>query len=138
MPRFALAPALSAAALMLMPVAAHATAGMVCDALDGSGASVELNLPRSAGTPPNWVRVVSATRTFSSLSIDEDAIPISVRQSFDDGDRFDIDLTDEDYADAIITIRLLRAEEGDEAPVYIGYLHVVGEAIYPISCTEDE
>jgi len=138
MSRFALAPALFAAALMLVPVAANATAGMACDALDGSGASVEMNLPRSAGTPPNWVRVHSATRFFSSLSIDEDAIPIATRQSFDRGDSFDIDLADEDYAEAIIRIRLLRAEEGDEAPVYIGYVHVVGEAIYPISCTEDE
>ena len=136
--RFALAPALFAAAQMLMPGVAHATAGMGCEALDGSGAGVEMNLLRSPGTPPNWVRVFSATRKFSSLSMDEDAIPISTRQAFDGGDTFNIDLTDEDYAEAVIKIRLLRAEEGDEPPVYIGYLHVVGEGIYPISCIEDE
>ena len=133
---FAIAAALAAQPLVAGPAAA--TAGMACDALDGSGASVEMNLPRSAGTPPNWVRVIAPGKSFSSLSIDEGAIPIQTRQSFDDGDTFNIDLTDADFSDAIIRIRLLRAEEGDEMPVYIGYLHVVGAGIYPITCTEDE
>ena len=133
---FAIVAALAAQPLIAGP--ASATAGMVCDALDGSDASVEMNLPRSTGTPPNWVRVVAPGGTFSSLSIDEGAIPIHTRQSFEDGDSFDIDLTDADFSDAIIRIRLLRAEEGDGMPVYIGYLHVVGEGIHPITCTEDE
>jgi hypothetical protein len=127
--------------LAVQPFAAGAvlaSAGMVCDALDDSGAAVEMNLPRSAGTPPNWVRVHAPGKSFSSLAMDDGAIPIQLRQSFDAGDTFNIDLTDADYSDAIIRIRLLRAEEGDAMPVYIGYVHVVGQGIYPITCIEDE
>ena len=138
MSRLVIATLAALAGEALLAGSASATAGMVCEALDGSGASVEMNLPRAAGTPPNWVRVTTSDRTFSSLSIDEGAIPIQTRQSFDGGDTFFIDLTDADQSDAVIRIRLLRAEEGDEMPVYIGYLHVVGEGIYPITCTEDE
>lgn len=136
------APALAIlAAVAVQPLlagAAWATAGMGCDALDDSGTTVEMNLPRSAGTPPNWVRVHTPGKSFSSLAIDDGAIPINNRQSFEEGQIFYIDLTDESYGDAIIKIRLLRAEEGDEMPVYIGYVHVVGQGIYPISCIEDE
>jgi len=133
---FAVAGALAVQALSSGPAAA--TAGMGCAALDDSGAAVEMNLPRAAGTQPNWVRVHAGGELFSSLSIDDDATPIHTRQSFDAGDTFDIDLTGEGHDEATIRIRLLRAEEGDEAPVYIGYLHVVGEGIHPITCTEDE
>ncbi|MBN9021323.1 MAG: hypothetical protein J0H08_04360 [Rhizobiales bacterium] len=138
MSRLTVALVAALAAQPLVAGSASATAGLVCDALDGSGASVEMNLPRSAGAPPNWVRVITPAKSFSSLSIDEGATPIQTRQSFEEGDTFNIDLTDADFSDAIIRIRLLRAEEGDEMPVYIGYVHVVGERIYPITCTEDE
>ena len=136
--RLALPFAVALAALTLVPGAALATAGMVCDGLGDVDASVEMNLPRSAGSPPNWVRVAAGGKSYSSLSIDEGAIPVATRQSFDDGDTFRIDLTDESHDDATIRIRLFRAEEGDAMPVYVGYLHVLGEDVYPIMCTEDE
>lgn len=136
--RLALPIAAALAVLTLMPAAALATAGMVCDGLGDAEASVEMNLPRSAGSPPNWVRVSAGGKLYSSLSIDEGALPIATRQSFDDGDTFRIDLTDDSYADAIIRIRLFRAEEGDAMPVYVGYVHVLGVDVFPIICTEDE
>jgi hypothetical protein len=136
--RLALPLAVALAALPLLPGSALATAGMVCDGLGDAKASVEMNLPRSAGSPPNWVRIDAGGKFYSSLSIDEGAAPIAIRQSFEDGDTFRIDLTDDSYADAIIRIRLFRAEEGDAMPVYVGYVHVVGDDVYPITCTEDE
>lgn len=125
-------------AFMLVAGPAGATAGMVCDGLSDQDVFVEMNLPRSAGSPPNWVRVGAPGKTFSTLGMDEGAIPVMIRQAFDDGRMFQIDLSDEAYSDAIVRIRLLIAEEGDEPPVYIGYVHVVGQDIYPLSCIEDE
>jgi hypothetical protein len=138
MPRPSIVAATIIAALTCLPVPALATAGMICDALDDSGASVEMNLPRSAGSPPNWVRVASPGGNFSTLSMDEDAVPLHVRQAFDDGRSFNIDLTNDASDDPAVRIRLLVAEEGDGPRLNIGYLHVVGNGIYPISCTEDE
>ena len=111
---------------------------MVCDALDHSGATVEMNLPRSAGSAPNWVRVSAHGTLFSSLPGDEGAVVVGTRQSFEDPDSFFIDLSDESGADATIRIRLLKAQEGDALPVYVGYVQVAGEGITPISCIEDE
>ena len=136
--RLALPFAVALAVLPLMPAGAFATAGMVCDGVGEAEAGVEMNLPRSAGSPPNWVRVDAGGKLYSSLSIDDGAVPIATRQSFDDGDTFRIDLTDDSFADTIIRIRLFRAEEGDAMPVHVGYLHVLGEGVYPIICTEDE
>jgi hypothetical protein len=128
----------TALAFMLVAGPAGATAGMVCDGLDNKDVFVEMNLPRSAGSPPNWVRVGTPERSFSTLGIDEGATPLIVKQAFDDRQTFNIDLADSGADDALIKIRLLMAEEGDELPVYIGYAHVVGQGIYPISCIEDE
>ena len=111
--------------------AAMATAGMVCDGLDNKDVFVEMNLPRSAGSPPNWVRVGTPGKSFSTLGIDEGAVPLSLKQSFDDGRMFVIDLAEEIAGDAAVKIRLMVAEEGDELPVYIGYVQIVGQAIYP-------
>jgi hypothetical protein len=136
--RLAFAPALLASAQLLLAVPALASAGMGCEGLDDKDVSVEMNLPRSPGSPPNWVRIDVPGKAFSTLDMDEAAAPLSIKQAFDGGDSFNIDLTDDNYAEAVVRIRLLRAVEGDDLPVYIGYLHVVGHGIYPISCTEDE
>jgi hypothetical protein len=136
--RLALPIAAALAVLAFVPATAWATAGMVCDGLGAAEASVEMNLPRSAGSPPNWVRVDAGGKLYSSLSIDDGAVPIATRQSFEDGDTFRIDLTDESHSDTIIRIRLFRAEEGDAMPVHVGYVHVLGVGVFPIICTEDE
>jgi hypothetical protein len=138
MPRLAIAFAILPVALALGSGSARATAGMVCDGLDNKDVFVEMNLPRSAGSPPNWVRVGTPGKSFSTLGMDEGAVPLSVKQAFDDGPTFFIDLADSLVDDAVVKIRLLMAEEGDELPVYIGYVHVVGQGIYPIACIEDE
>jgi hypothetical protein len=136
--RLAIAAAIIPVALALGSGAALATAGMVCDGLDNKDVFVEMNLPRSAGSPPNWVRVATPQKSFSTLGMDEGAVPLIVKQAFDDGRTFNIDLADSGADDALIKIRLLIAEEGEELPVYIGYVHVVGQGIYPIACIEDE
>lgn len=138
MPRRAIALATIIAVQLHLANPASATAGMVCDGLGDRDVFVEMNLPRSAGSPPNWVRVGVPGESFSTLGMDEDAILLGIKQAFDDGRTFNIDLADSLADDAAVRIRLLIAEEGDEPPVYIGYVHVVGQAIYPISCVEDE
>jgi hypothetical protein len=136
--RLAIAVATIPVALALGSGSALATAGMVCDGLDNKDVFVEMNLPLSAGSPPNWVRVGTPGKSFSTLGMDEEAVPLSVKQAFDDDRTFFIDLADSVADDAVVRIRLLIAEEGDELPVYIGYVHVVGQGIYPIACIEDE
>jgi hypothetical protein len=136
--RLAIALATIPVAVALGSGSALATAGMVCDGLDNKDVFVEMNLPRSAGSPPNWVRVGTPQNSFSTLGMDQEAVPLIVKQAFDDRRTFNIDLADSGADDALVKIRLLMAEEGDELPVYIGYVHVVGQGIYPIACIEDE
>jgi len=128
----------TATALLLAAAPAWATAGMVCDGLRDKDVAVEMNLPRSAGSPPNWVRVAVPGASFSTLAMDTDATQLAVKQAFDDGRTFDIDLADSGIDEPVIKIRLLFAEEGDMMPEYIGYVQVVGRGVYPISCFEDE
>ena len=116
---------------------ASATAGMVCEALDKSGAVVEMNLPRSPGIVPNWVVISTPGGDFSTKGAEDGVTALSILQSFEDDTSFAIDLS-EDMLNPSVMLRLLIAEEGDELPVYIGYLQVVGQGVYPISCIEDE
>jgi len=136
--RYAIALAAFPAVFALGADSALATAGMVCDGLDNKDVFVEMNLPRSSGSPPNWVRVGTPQKNFSTLGMDEGAIPLIVKQAFDDGQTFNIDLADDGATEALVRVRLLMAEEGDDPPLYVGYVHVVGQGIYPISCSEDE
>lgn len=126
------------AAEMLTAGPAGATAGMVCEALDKSGAFVEMNLPRAAGTPPNWVTVSAPGKEFTTKGAENGKIELSIRQAFDDGRMFAIDLSPDLLSDPAVKLRILTVEEGDQPLIYIGYLHVVGQGVYPISCTEDE
>ncbi len=126
------------AALALGSRSAMATAGMVCDGLDDKDVFVEMNLPRSPGTPPNWVRVTAPGKTFTTFGEEEGAIALSVKQSFDDDHMFVIDLAEDLASDPMIKVRLLIAQEGDAPLTYIGYVQVIGQGIYPISCIEDE
>lgn len=124
--------------LVLAVSQASASAGMICGGLDEKDVYVEMNLPRSSGSPPTWVRAGVPGAAFSTLGMDADATQLYVKQAFDDGRTFNIDLAEGTVDEPAIKIRLLIAEEGDMPPVYIGYLHVVGRGIYPISCQEDE
>ena len=127
----------AALATVLAASEASATAGMVCEALDKSGAVVEMNLPRSPGIVPNWVMISTPGADFSTKGAEGGVTALSILQSFEDDNSFAVDLS-EDMLNPAIKLRLLIAEEGDELPVYIGYLQVVGQGVYPISCTEDE
>ena len=126
------------AALALGSGSANATAGMVCDGLSDRDVFVEMNLPRSPGSPPNWVRVSAPGKNFTTFGEEDGAVALSVKQSFDDDHMFVIDLAEDLASDPAVKIRLLVAQEGDEPLTYFGYVHVVGQGIYPISCTEDE
>jgi hypothetical protein len=122
---------------LLAPGMANATAGLECGALDGSGATVEMNLPR-LGIPamPNWVRVSADGFAGSTLAMDG-ATALALLQAFDDGRTFAIDLSDDQASEIVASIRVLSAEEGEDRH-HIGYLHLVGRSIHPISCTESE
>jgi hypothetical protein len=122
---------------LFVPGMAHATAGLECAALDRSTATVEMNLPR-LGIPamPNWVRVSADGFAGSTLAMDG-VTPLALLQAFDDGRTFAIDLSDDQASEIVASIRVLSAEEGEDRH-YIGYLHLVGRSIHPISCMESE
>ena len=124
---------LSFAALAAVCAPAHATETVSCVGTGDPGVTVEMNL--GSGLPadrPNWVRVTTPDGAWSTLSVDE-ATPVALYQSFDDGRSFSIDLADATVESLAILIRLLRGEEGDHT-VRIGYLRVVGQSIHPIVC----
>ena len=58
-------------------------------------------------------------------------------QSFDDGRLFAIDLAEDGVGELAIAIRVLSVEEGEETHE-IGYLHLVGRSVHPISCINSE
>jgi hypothetical protein len=128
---------LASALWLTLPGIADATAGLECGALDGSGAAVEMNLPR-LGIPamPNWVRVSADGFAGSTLAMDG-VTPLALLQALDDGRIFAVDLSDDQASEIVASIRVLRAEEGEQHH-HIGYLHLVGRSIHPISCTESE
>ena len=124
---------LSFAAVAAACAPVHATETVSCVGTDNADVVVEMNL--GSGLPadrPNWVRVTTPEGDWSTLAMDE-ATPVSLYQSFDDGQSFSIDLADETVESLAILIRLLRGEEGDQT-VRIGYLRVVGQSIHPIIC----
>ena len=111
---------------------ASATETVSCSAADGSDALVEMNVGAGLSTMiPNWVRVGVADKTWSTLSLDTEAIPLVIRQAFDNRDQLLIDLAGD--ADILISIRILRAEEGENT-LRVGYLHVLGQSIHPVIC----
>ena len=123
------------AAVALAAGPAGATAGMSCTALDDSDVVVDMNLSRAPGTAPNWVRVSVGGKVQSTLGLDEPAVQLTLRQSFDDGHLFAIDL--DDGGEPAIEIRILQTTEGDKV-LQVGYVHVLGHSVHPISCEEDE
>ena len=84
---------------------------------------------------PNWVRVTVDGKVQSTLGLDEPAVQLTIRQSFDDGHLFAIDL--DDGGELAVEIRILHATEGEE-DLQVGYVHVLGHSVHPINCQEDE
>ena len=112
---------------------ALATETVSCTGADDPDVAVEMNLGQ--GLPadrPNWVRVTTPGGTWSTLKIDQ-ATPVSLYQSFDDGRSLSIDLADENVESMAISIRILTAGEGDQV-LRVGYLHVLGDSLQPIVC----
>jgi len=112
---------------------ARATETVSCTGADDPNAVVEMNLGQ--GLPadrPNWVRVTTPGGTWSTLEIDQ-ATPVSLYQSFDDGRSLSIDLADENVESMAISIRILTAEEGEQV-LRVGYLHVLGHSLHPVIC----
>ena len=120
--------------------AARATETVDCTAADGSDASVTMNV--GVGLPaelPNWVRVNDGALAWSTL--DMDAGPgvtmVNLFQAFDDGRLMSVDLSDADVTAIVVSIRILRATEG-ERTVYAGTLHIPGNAVHPLACSSGD
>src|SRR5690606_34042002 len=115
---------------------AGATETVSCSGVGGSEAVIEMNLGQ--GMPadlPNWVRVSADEESFSSLGpdVEEGMTPVNIYQAFDDGRIVAIDLADEPVIAVVISIRILRAAEGEKV-VRAGTLQILGKSVHPILC----
>jgi hypothetical protein len=119
---------------------ARATETVDCAATDDSDALVTMNV--GVGLPaelPNWVRVSDGDLTWSTLDLDagDNTTMVSLFQAFDDGRLMSVDLSDTDVTAIVVSIRILRATEG-ERTVYAGTLHIPGKAVHPLACSSGD
>lgn len=119
-------------AAMLASMPAHATAGIECRALDASGATLDIILGIGTVPAPLWARITWADERWTTFEGEEGTL-LAVAQSFNEEDRMAIDLVDTNAMEKAASIRIFRVEE-NRRPHQIGYLHMVGRAVIPISC----
>lgn len=61
--------------------------------------------------------------------------PVTVGQAFENEDMLLVDAMDDAMANKIAELRLFKAGEGDEAPVYGGTLRIIGHGAWAVSCS---
>ena len=123
---------LSAALAPLSPGFAHATGDILCEATDGSGASISVGV----GHLP-VLAVLSATATDGtdvwSTSATGDETPIAMGQGFMDDRQVLIDFTDPNIERIVVSLRLVQAS-GDKTYAEAGVLSFDGESVFPVQC----
>jgi hypothetical protein len=111
---------------------AEATGSLACSAIDGSGASVEMNVTLSPVEAPLWIRVSLKDELWSSLP-DDNATQVAISQAFSDATELSVDVADEQAERIVASLRVLRTEH-DEARYQFGYLYLLGRGVFPVSC----
>jgi hypothetical protein len=64
-------------------------------------------------------------------------IPIASGQAFGDDEQFRFDITDDNIEGVIAKLRVLFVTSEDSDPVYAGYLNILGEGIWAVTCDAD-
>jgi hypothetical protein len=110
---------------------AQATGTIECAAADESDAAV--TIITGAGPVRVPVRVAIGAGGASWTTGGGEGRAVIVLQSFDDGERFSVDLADPQVTEVLVRLRLARAESGtDQAEA--GTLDIAGAGVHPIVC----
>lgn len=129
--------ALNAAITILVAVAFHArpaqaSGDIICDATDGSGASISIGV----GHLP-VLHVLSAFATDGvdtwSTNASGDERPFIFGQGYADNTRVIVDFTDPNVERIVVSLRLFQAS-GDKTYAEAGVLSFEGVAVFPVQC----
>ncbi len=122
--------AIVAASVFSLP--AHATGDIGCSGVDGSDATVDLNI----GTLP-VLQILRATITTGgqvwSTQPGKGETEIIVGQAVATGNMLIADFTDNNIVDIVASLRLFDAEEGGDF-VRAGTLRISGHGAHAVSC----
>ncbi|MEO1200733.1 MAG: hypothetical protein AAFX39_16165 [Pseudomonadota bacterium] len=122
----------TAVVLAGVPTPASATTSISCEAVDGSGTTLDVLLGAGPRLSPIAVRFASHGSTWSTVEGEADT-DIVIFQAFDDGTLLAVDVTDPNVLDVVAEIRLVRAEEM-KSFAQGGTLRVVGVGTHLVSC----
>jgi hypothetical protein len=119
-------------ALLMSSGVSHATGEIICDATDGSGASINVSIGRLpvlailSATATDGANVWSTNATGGETSI-------VAGQGFMDDRQVLIDFTDPNIEQVLVSLRLFQAS-GDKSYAEAGVLSFGGVSAFPVQC----
>ena len=131
-------PSLIAAGLMLAAaVPAHASGALICESLDKQ-ASVSIGMGRLPIVHVLGIDIEANGKRWSTTK-DKDVIPVANGQAFASDEQYYFDITDDNVEGVVARLRVLfgRAEDVDAEPVFVGYLSIKGEGVWPVTCSTE-
>lgn len=124
----------AAAAVFLLAgfaASAQATGTIDCASANKSDAAVTITI--GAGPVRVPVRLDISAGGDSWTTDGGDGRAVVVLQSFDEGERFSVDLADPQITEVLVRLRLVRAE-GRTGEAEAGTLDIAGAGVHPITC----
>ena len=119
-------------ALFVFPAPAHASGDIICDATDGSGASISIGVGHLPVLHVLSAQVTDGAMTWSTNATGDDR-PIVFGQGFADDRQILVDFTDPNVERVVISLRLFQAS-GDKDYAEAGVLSFDGVSAFPVQC----
>lgn len=121
-------------AIMIAPQSARASGDVICDAVDGSGASISVGVGRLP-----ILAVLNATAsdggTTWATTPQGDDQAIVFGQGFMDAREARIDFTDPNVNEIVVSLRLMRGAAG-KTFAEAGVLEFLGRSVHAVMCEE--
>ena len=122
----------AAFSVMFAHAPAYATGEIICDATDGSGASIRVGIGRLPVLAILDATATDGTDVWSTNATGGER-EIAVGQRFMDDQRVLIDFTDPNIEQIIVSLRLFQAS-GDKSYAEAGVLSFKGVSAFPVQC----
>jgi hypothetical protein len=134
MPKFALITKaiMAAAFLIFVQAPAHATGEIICNATDGSGASINIGIGRLPVLAILNATATDGTGVWSTNATGSET-PMVAGQGFMDDRQVLIDFTDPNVVQVIVSLRLFQLS-GDKSYAEAGVLSFDGVSVFPVQC----
>ena len=116
----------------LSPMMAHATGEIICDATDGSGASIRIGIGRLPVLAILDATATDGTDVWSTNATGSET-PITAGQGFMDDRQVLVDFTDPNIERIVVSLRLFQAS-GDKDYAEAGVLSFDGVSAFPVQC----